>query len=609
MIHKWTRTAAVATCLGVGLVGWATFSKAQPPSTSEPTLPAIPVLPKQNLTIPTSGLPKAPPSLQVPEPDVTLPSISPSTPQTKPADPTLKPLTIEPITDPRDAKKPEPAKTLMVTPTTPAAIKPIEPSPLKEDPIELKPTPSMTLGSPAPMSMGVISKQDPSIALEWTGNQAVKLGQPTDYVLHVKNTCPSALQKVVVQVRLPKEVTVGGVEPKPEMIEGVMLWELGTVMPKQDKQLRIKMTTLTKGDLNCQAWVTFTGSSTMKLMVREPKLAVKASAPEKVLMGDPANITLTISNPGDSTTDSVKLVATLGEGLEGVRGNKMMQEIGSLAAGETRTIQLPCVSKAGGMQKCEIYVEGEGGLKAVDTVAVNVVTPQLNLEVLGPKLRYLDKKAVYTLKVTNPGDAPANNVFVTDIVPAGFKFLQADAGGQHDAGSGAVKWFIGEIAPGQSKEVRVELMAVNQGEHLHKVVATGSRGVKTEKEMATKVEGLSAIAMEVTETENPVEVGHDTTFEIRISNSGSKAEEAVKLVCTIPAQMKLKGVNAPVKYDSVGNELVFEPLSKLNPKGDVVFKVTCTATAKGDARFKAAISAASMVEPLIKQESTKIYED
>ena len=142
-----------------------------------------------------------------------------------------------------------------------------------------------------------------------------------------------------------------------------------------------------------------------------------------------------------------------------------------------------------------------------------------------------------------------------------------------------------------------------------KVSASGSRGVKTEKQLATSIEGLSAIQMEVSETENPVEVGHDTTFEIRVANSGSKSEENVKLVCTIPPQMKLKSAAGPVKYDVVGSEVVFEPLGKLTPKADVLFKVTCTATAKGDARFKAQLGAAGLVEPLVKQESTKIYED
>ena len=68
---------------------------------------------------------------------------------------------------------------------------------------------------------------------------------------------------------------------------------------------------------------------------------------------------------------------------------------------------------------------------------------------------------------------------------------------------------------------------------------------KTEKSIATKVEGLSALAMEVTDTDDPVEVGTDTSYEIRVTNTGSKDETDVKLVCVIPPQMKFKSADRP----------------------------------------------------------------
>src|SRR5438067_4336218 len=54
--------------------------------------------------------------------------------------------------------------------------------------------------------------------------------------------------------------------------------------------------------------------------------------------------------------------------------------------------------------------------------------PRLDLQIVGPGLKYLERKALYTLKVTNPGDAPATNVTVGDVVPDGFKVLAASDG-------------------------------------------------------------------------------------------------------------------------------------------------------------------------------------
>jgi len=213
------------------------------------------------------------------------------------------------------------------------------------------------------------------------------------------------------------------------------------------------------------------------------------------------------------------------------------------------------------------------------------------------------------VKVTNPGDAPASNVFITEVIPTGFKYIGADSGGQHDFAARTVKWFIGELAAGASKEVKVELEATTSGEFSHKVIATASRGIRTEKELATKVEGLSALLMEVVDTEDPIEVKSDTAYEIRITNTGSKDETEVKLVCTIPAQFKVKSVIGPVKYTVVGKEIVVENIGKLAPRADATFKVVVTAVAKGDARFKATLTSTGLTEPVTKQESTRVYED
>ena len=74
--------------------------------------------------------------------------------------------------------------------------------------------------------------------------------------------------------------------------------------------------------------------------------------------------------------------------------------------------------------------------------------PRLDLQMSGPGLRYLGRKAVYSLKVTNPGDAPASNVTIGDLVPEGFKVLAASEGGRHDFTTRTVSWFLGEIGRG-----------------------------------------------------------------------------------------------------------------------------------------------------------------
>ena len=562
--------------LGVGLAGWATLGQAQP-KPSRPAKVEIPGARKPvddpfEAPVIRTGRSDAPPTPPTKDPVRTLdkievPDLPPPPPGKAPAD--------------KDAAKP-PVKPVVFIPT----------------------------GEPdEPKLAGPAAHQEPSVSLEWHGPTTLKVGTPAEYMLVARNTSTIPLHKVILQVKVPTGAKVAGTEPKAEGTDAVLLWDLGSLAARQERSVKMKLVPPTRGELVCQAWVTVTGSCALKVQVREPKLTVAVQAPEKAAVGDPVNVVLAVTNPGDHPADGVKLVVTLGAGLEAIRGTKDAIEVGTLAAGETREVKVPCLARTAGSHKCEVTAEGEAGLKANGAATVAVVQPKLDLEVAGPKLRYLDRKAVYTVKVTNPGDAAATDVVVSHKVPDGFKFSAADNGGRFDATSGTVKWAIGEVGPGAVKELKCEVVATGTGDFTHTVTASAARGVRAEKSVATKVDGLSALAMEVADSDDPVEVGSDTTYEIRVANTGSKDETDVKLVCSIPPLMKFKAADGPGKFDVVGGEIVFDTLKRLPARGDVVYKVTVTAKQKGDARFKATLTAGGLTEPVIRQESTRVYAD
>jgi uncharacterized repeat protein (TIGR01451 family) len=471
------------------------------------------------------------------------------------------------------------------------------------------PVSSEAAAEASPSPVNPTGRQEPAVSIEWIGPPVAKVGAPTDYALVVHNTCNSPVQMVKVIVKVPQGMTVQATEPK-ALAEGeALVWDLGTLVAKQEKNLQMRLTCEAKGDLMPKAWVSFTGMSVMSIKVREPKLILKATAPEKVLVGDAAAFTLTVTNPGDGSADGVKIHAALSEGLEHARGNKVDFEIGNLAAGETRAVQLICATKGGGVQKCEGLAEADGGLKSQDGVSVNVIQPRLELQLSGPALRYLDRKALYTLKVTNPGDAAATNVTVGDVVPAGFKVLAASDGGRHDFSTRTVSWFLGEVGPGQTREVKMEVQAVNIGEYKHHASAIGARGLRAETDMATRVEGLSALLVELVDTDDPIEVNGETSYEVRVTNTGSKPETDIKLVAMVPDKMEFKNAQSPVKFHEEAKTIVFDPIEKLAPKADAFFRINVRTTDAGTVRFKIQLTSTNITEPIIKMESTRIYAD
>ena len=240
-----------------------------------------------------------------------------------------------------------------------------------------------------------------------------------------------------------------------------------------------------------------------------------------------------------------------------------------------------------------------------------MVAPQLDVAVTGPSLQHLERHAILNFKVTNPGTATANHVTLTEQVPLGFKVVSASGSGRHDFVSRTVVWFLGDLAPGQSKEVAVELVAINPGDYHHKAVVTGARGLRAEGELSTRVEGLSALLMELVDTDDPVEVGKDTSYEIRVTNTGTKTETNLQLTCTIPDKMELRSAKGAFgcAFKQEGRDLVFASLPKLPPRADAIYRVSVKCLAVGDLRFQARVRADGLALPVLREESTRVYGD
>src|SRR5262249_10380153 len=138
-----------------------------------------------------------------------------------------------------------------------------------------------------------------------------------------------------------------------------------------------------------------------------------------------------------------------------------------------------------------------------------------------------------------------------------------------------------------------------------------ARGLRNKTEVVTRVEGLSALLMELVDLDDPVEIGVDTAYEIRVTNTGSKTETNLQLICVVPDKMEFRGARSSANAPSTaqGKEGVFEPLPKLAPRADVLFRVNVRGIAPGDLRFRARITADGLTDPVLKEESTKVYGD
>lgn len=447
----------------------------------------------------------------------------------------------------------------------------------------------------------------PSVSVEWVKQGEITVGQECSCDLLVKNTGKVSARAVVVDTTFPPSVRLTHANPEPAVVGDHLEWSIPDLAAGEERTIHISMIPSQRGDLATTAHVRFTGTAASVFKVAEPLLKLTTTAPNEVIIGDPLVQSVTLTNPGNGVAQHVKIHLTIPEGLEATRGKNAAIEIGSLNPGESRTMRLSFNAIAGGEQTLSVEATADSGLSESAEVTVNVIAPSLSLAMEGPTLRYAGRDARYTLSVKNEGQAATNNIRVTHRVPKGFKFVKADKGGTFDADTRSVNWFLGHLEPQQSAQVKLNLQATELGQFDHQAFVTAEHGVTAKAAATTKVEGSASLALEIQDLDDPVEVGQETAYEVRVSNTGSKAAVNVGLTFELPNGVELVNVEAVTQHLAKSGLILFNDLPQLAPGKTALFRIHVRGTTEGNQRVRARLTSESIEQELISEELTKFY--
>jgi uncharacterized repeat protein (TIGR01451 family) len=213
------------------------------------------------------------------------------------------------------------------------------------------------------------------------------------------------------------------------------------------------------------------------------------------------------------------------------------------------------------------------------------------------------------LSVTNPGTAPAEQIELVAYLPTGLKFVSANNGGHYEEANRAVHWRLEELPVKEIATVELVAMPVEAGQQNIKLLGTANRGLRVEKEQPVVVEGIAAVMFQVADTADPIEVGGETTYEVRVVNQGSKAATNVRVAVALPAEMKPVAAEGPTRYTTEGGRVLFDGLARLAPKADTTYRVRTQALKAGDLRTSIQLMTDEMSSPVTKEESTRVYAD
>ena len=471
------------------------------------------------------------------------------------------------------------------------------------------------LGQGVPGPLQLEGLQTPQLAVEKRGPREIQVGKPARYEIIVRNVGTAIAHEVTLRDAVPRGTSLIATTPPAAPAEdgsgagGQLVWMLGEMPPGGEASVLMELMPEEEGEIGSVASVSFRADATLRSRSTKPDLAVECAEPEPVRIGGDVQVAITVSNPGSGTATGVVLEAFLPETVSHRAGPELEFDVGQLRPGESKTIELLLGTRGPGIQPARFVARADGGLEVDRPLPIPVTAPTLEVVIDMPARRFLQRPATCTIAMTNAGTASARSIELAAQLPPGMKFVRANNAGWHDERTNRVLWNLEELPAGETGTVEAELMAVQPGEQRITAAARSTDGPSHQAMHVCQVEGLPALAFQVTDSEDPIEVDGVTEYVVRVNNQGTKAASGVRLAANLLGDLEPVDAEGPGRHRVANLAVEFEPLAKLAPGEEVVYRIRARGRRAGHQRVQVQLTSDDNPAPITKEELTSVYDD
>jgi uncharacterized repeat protein (TIGR01451 family) len=454
------------------------------------------------------------------------------------------------------------------------------------------------------------------LTVEKRGPREVQVGKPARYEILVRNVGGAVARDVTLRDSVPFGASLVTTTPPatpgqaaPGVPSDELVWSLGELSPGGQARVVVELMPQAEGEIGSVASVSFRAEASVRSRATKPALAIECSEPKPVLIGRDAGLTITVANPGSGVATGVVLEGLLPENVSHRSGSELEFDVGQLKPGESRTIELVLGTRGPGVQTARLTARADGGIEVQQAVQLEVTAPALEIGIDMPVRRFLQRPATCAIAMVNAGTAPARAVELAAQLPPGMKFVRANNAGWHDERTHRVLWNLEELPPGETGTVEVVIMPVELGPQKITAAARSADGLADQVAHTCDVEGLAALVFEVADSEDPIEVEGVTEYVVRVGNQGTKAATGVRLTATLLGDLEPVEAQGPAGHRVENLTVSFEPLAKLAPAEEAVYRVRAKGRSAGDQRVQVQITSEDHPAPITKEETTRVYLD
>ena len=514
-----------------------------------------------------------------------------------------------PMTIPTPAQRPMPAPTALQNRRAPSI--PPQVANVNNGLQGLTPTPGLANhpGTGRPGESLLEGAQSPSITIQKLAPEEIQVGKRCTFAIRIQNSGQRTAQNVQIHDEIPLGTELVGTAPRATVSGSKIVWDMGTLSPGEERTVEMELLPKEEGELGSVARVSLTAQASAKSRCTRPELALRLTSKPQVHVGQQHIVQIEISNPGSGKATGVMLLETIPTGVSHEAGPALEFEVGTLQAGENRRMELILTAEQAGNINNVMTARADASLQVEANCEFEVIAPKLQVSVEGPKRRYLERPATYHLSVDNPGTAAAKDVQLVTHLPQGMQFVSANNMGEYDSATHSVHWSLAELPASERGTVKLVALPIEAGTQTLQISTKARQGLEDRTDKQVRVEGLSALMFEVVDIEGLIEVGGETTYEIRVQNQGSKAASNVQVAAIMPAGIRPLSGQGETRHTIQGERVLFAPLPQLAPKAGTTFRIQVQGIRPGDQRVRIQITSDDLQQPITKEVSTRVYAD
>ncbi|MFN9720813.1 MAG: hypothetical protein ACK58L_19130 [Planctomycetota bacterium] len=313
---------------------------------------------------------------------------------------------------------------------------------------------------------------------------------------------------------------------------------------------------------------------------QSPGVTVEWKKTGPMNVGQECDLELMVQNTSRTVVRSVMTEAVIPEGLEIISASPEPLEdtdaptwtFGELKPGETRSVRIRVLPQSRGDLRMDAFVR----LTGHSSTEFKVEEPMIGIAVSGPETAEVGEQVAYVVRVSNPGTGIANNVVIQAAVPEGL---------EHRSGS-LPSIEIGTLNPGESRQARLNLSAIQGGDFDMAVRATADGGLTDEATTGISVaEPKLTIAISGPEQQL---TGQVAEFMLTIENTGNVQSSNVRAKYRIPEGCEFVTADRGGKYSEVDHSIEWF-VGTLQSEESSEFRLTLRATETGDMFHQAGV--------------------